>query len=143
MLHPAFCPLVGCVSNAWWLGSRVCPPGRFGQYGTGVQARGWLVKHPLGMTMASLTQFFICGASFITTFMIIGPLFGLSVRGLVLAVTYNALLFMAGWSHLAAMTTDPGVVPRNALPLESQVLKLRKVCLLLFPHVLSLFEHAC
>jgi len=79
------------------------------------------------MLCASVTQFFIYGACYITNRLIIVPMFGFSTIGIFLLLFYNLLLFMASLSHYRTMTTDPGAVPRKAEPLPRDSNKFKRI----------------
>ena len=93
---------------------------------------GWLHKDPCGLFTASLTHFFICGASFIGTFHLLMPWATRHVNPLppgafwTCAVIFNSLLALGAVSHFRAMTTDPGAVPEGALPLPADFDRLRR-----------------
>ena len=40
----------------------------------------------------------------------------MSVEGMVHQIIFTTFIFLGQWSHLRAMTTDPGKVPHNAVP---------------------------
>ena len=44
------------------------------------------------------------------------PRFEMSVQGMMHQVIFTTLIFLAAWSHLKAMTSNPGVVPEDAVP---------------------------
>jgi palmitoyltransferase ZDHHC3/7/25 len=54
---------------------------------------------------------------FAVTNKLVMPWLGLSPLGLFIIITFNGLSLVAMYSHVAAMTTDPGAVPQNAKPL--------------------------
>eukprot|EP00466_Bigelowiella_natans_P006648 jgi/Bigna1/91897/estExt_fgenesh1_pg.C_1280025 len=123
----ATCPVAACFPNLLlWL-SHCLPPKIWRRTGTFEGSSYWLNKSPCGMLCASVTQFFIYGACYITNRLIIVPMFGFSTIGIFLLLFYNLLLFMASLSHYRTMTTDPGAVPRKAEPLPRDSNKFKRI----------------
>lgn len=73
----------------------------------------WFVKDGLGMTCSGLTYFLIVFAEFVVIGVILLPGFPLSVWSYVHAVLFSLLAFLATCSHLRAMTTNPGTIPKG------------------------------
>jgi len=121
------CTAFGCASNLVFFAKLCLPPGKWKQTGTGFRSKFWLNKHPCGIICASLTQFLICGAGYITNFLILYPWFGLRIEGIAMMALYNTFLFMASFSHWRTMTTDPGAVPRDAEPLPGLAAEFKRL----------------
>jgi hypothetical protein len=57
----------------------------------------------------------------VTTFCIIIPWMGLgSTTAWLNIIAYNVIAMLGMYSHIAAMTTDPGAVPKAAKPLPEE-----------------------
>jgi hypothetical protein len=57
-------------------------------------------------------------ATYTTNFALVVPFIGLTMIGKVHIVIFNSLILLAYWSHLRAMLTNPGAVPKDALPVD-------------------------
>lgn len=81
----------------------------------------WINLEPCGLVCGLLTYFFLGYAMFSTTRYVIFPWLGLwSFGGLLNTILFNALCALAAIAHFQAMVTDPGSVPRSALPLTPE-----------------------
>ena len=70
------------------------------------------------MACAAVTHLLLVYALYVVTFVILVPWFEFSIHGMVHHIAFSSLIILAMWSHLKAMTSDPGAVPMGALPLE-------------------------
>eukprot|EP01036_Dinobryon_divergens_P030496 gene30496-39747_t len=91
-----------------------CCPASFGTH-HGVDC--WINYEPCGLFCGSMSYFFILYGMYTTTFCVIIPMLGRSLHALIHILCFNVLSLLAIYSHWRAMTTDPGAVPRDALPL--------------------------
>ncbi len=78
----------------------------------------WFNFDCCGMVCASITHALLVYAQYVVTYVILLPWFEMSVEGMVHQTIFTAFIFLGQWSHLRAMTTDPGKVPHNAVPGE-------------------------
>ena len=80
----------------------------------------WLNLDPCGLVCAVVTHGLLVYATWVVTFVILLPWFEMSIQGMFHHICFTSLTFLASWSHLRAMTSDPGVVPAGALPLDPE-----------------------
>lgn len=73
----------------------------------------WFVKDGLGITCSGMTYGLILFAEFVVIGVILLPGFPLSVWSYVHALVFTTLAFLAASSHLRAMTTNPGTIPKG------------------------------
>lgn len=73
----------------------------------------WFVKDGLGITCSTITYFLIIFAEFVVVGVILLPGFPGSAWSFVHAILFSAMSFLAASSHLRAMTTNPGTIPRG------------------------------
>jgi len=98
----------------------------------------WFVFDYLGMALSSLTWVLLAFADWVvvrhvllTWFTSEQPRFSwlhLTDVGLVLCGMYQMLLFLSWFSHLRAMTTDPGTINIKSAPKELQNPRVCKLC---------------
>ena len=113
------CPLWSCVGNAVWV-SWVTAYRK--HYGTSFGTKYWLNNEPCGLFTASMTQFFISGGAYMGCVHVIWPWLGrYSVAGVVNTGIFLTFLFLGALSHLKCMFTDPGAVPKEAMPLPQDM----------------------
>ena len=113
------CPLWSCTTNILWC-SWVCANRK--RYGTSFDKRKWLNVDGCGFFTAGMTQFFILGGGYIGCVHIIWPWLGLySTAGMVHTTLFCTFLFLGGLSHLRCMFTNPGAVPKDAMPLPEDI----------------------
>ena len=118
-LTALLCPLWSCVSNSVWL-SWVATHRK--HYGTTFNTKNWLNTDPCGLFTACLTQFFICGGAYMGCVHLIWPWLGRNTfSGIANTLVFLSFLFTGGLSHLKCMFTDPGAVPKDAMPLPQDV----------------------
>jgi len=94
--------------------------------GTGFGARYWFSMDCCGWVCASLTWFFLIYASYVVYFVILVPWKGdpfsftspPNLFGWFHFIGFFGSVFLAMWSHLKTMLTDPGAVPLTAVPLD-------------------------
>ena len=70
----------------------------------------WFVRDGLGMTCSGLTYCLILFAEFVVIGVILLPGFPLSAWSYVHAILFSFLAFLAAFSHLRAMTTNPVII---------------------------------
>ena len=72
--------------------------------------RLWVVKDAAGIVCASMTLGLIVFGEFSVVVMTILPWFEYRITSasILLTFLFNSVLFLALWSHLMALTTDPG-----------------------------------
>lgn len=87
--------------------------------GTHDGAQYWINSEPCGLICGCMTYFLIIYGQVATTRFVILPWLGYSIIGVINIICYNALSFVAMYSHYKAMTTDPGAVPACAKPLSN------------------------
>jgi len=76
----------------------------------------WFNFDCCGMVCASITHALLVYAQYVVTYVILLPWFEMSVEGALHQLIFTTLIFLGAWSHLRAMTTNPGMVPRGAVP---------------------------
>lgn len=86
--------------------------------GTSFSALYWLNIEPCGIICASITWCIVLYCEYAVTFHVIMPWLNISVWGVFHMLLFNGCAWLALTSHMKAMTTNPGAVPRNALPLH-------------------------
>ena len=94
--------------------------------GTHPKARRWLSNDCCGWVCASLTWFFLAYASYAVYIAILLPWKGdpfsveqgPTANGWFHYLGFYGCVFMAYWSHLKTMLTDPGAIPPDAVPLD-------------------------
>ena len=89
--------------------------------GTEEGARRWVNLEPCGLFCGVMTYLLLGYGMYTTTTCVIQPWLGLGLHGSFHAVLFNVLSLLACYSHFAAMTTDPGAVPRECVPLADDV----------------------
>ena len=85
--------------------------------GTNEGARFWLNVDICGLICGSLTWFLLFYGSYATTFFIVFPWMNSSLSAYFHIFVFNCLVLMAIYSHIMTMMTNPGAVPKSALPL--------------------------
>ena len=89
--------------------------------GTKHNVRTWCNQDPCGVVCAGVTWWLILYAQYTVNKVVIFDWMGLlSLAGLVNFVAFNTTACLAMLSHVRAMMTDPGAVPREALPLPDE-----------------------
>ena len=73
----------------------------------------WFVKDGLGITCSGMTYGLILFAEFVVIGVILLPSFPLNVWSYFHALFFTCFAFLAASSHLRAMTTNPGTIPRG------------------------------
>lgn len=68
------------------------------------------------MICAGITHSLVIYAQYVITYIILLPWFEMSVEGMFHQIVFTSFSFLAAWSHLRAMTSDPGTVPDGAVP---------------------------
>lgn len=81
----------------------------------------WFNFDCCGMVCASITHALLVYAQYVVTYVILLPWFEMSVEGMVHQTIFTTFIFLGQWSHLRAMTTDPGKVPHNAVPGDAEL----------------------
>lgn len=77
----------------------------------------WINLDFCGIFCGFTTTGLIMYGMFVTTKFVILPWLGFSIFGLLNILLFNSAAVLAAYSHFAAMTTDPGAVPKGANPL--------------------------
>jgi len=118
-INPSACPAFGCF-GCWsmWLW-QWCPRPLTRWRNAGTAFKNTVYFHKdcgCGMPCAGGTHFILFGCAFIGTRHIIIPWFGATLAGLAVAAPFNLWLFLAAVSHWMCMSTDPGCVPKEAIP---------------------------
>ena len=117
------CPIWSCTTNALWC-SWVCANRK--RYGTSFEKRKWLNVDGCGFFTAGMTQFFILGGAYMGCVHVIWPWLGMyTLSGMINTSIFCTFLFLGGFSHLRCMFTNPGAVPKDAMPLPQDVDKAR------------------
>ena len=86
--------------------------------GTDHGTRQWVNLEPCGLFCGLVTYMLLGYGMYTCTTCVIQPWLGLGVHGSIHALVFNLLSILASYSHFAAMTTDPGAVPRESVPLS-------------------------
>jgi hypothetical protein len=92
--------------------------------GTSPNSKRWLSNDCCGWVCASLTWIFLLYASYVVYFVILLPWQGnpfwleSNFWGYFHYIGFYTCIFLAFWSHLKTMLTDPGAVPLDAIPLD-------------------------
>jgi len=92
--------------------------------GTGHGTRQWVNLEPCGLFCGMVTWLLLAYGMYATTTCVIQPWLGFGISGSLHAILFNAMSIVAIYSHFAAMTTDPGAVPRECMPLPDDVQEL-------------------
>ena len=71
-----------------------------------------------GIVCVVITYFLLAFAEYAVVFKVVIPWFGSSFYSLVHVCAFTALVGLAYASHFKAMTTNPGAVPPEAIPLD-------------------------
>jgi hypothetical protein len=83
------------------------------------RAPGAQCQHDVcGWFCALITWTLLGFAWYAVNFAVLFPFMGDSYAGKVHVVCFNALIALSYWAHVKAMLTDPGAVPKEALPLD-------------------------
>ena len=117
------CPACGCV-GCWTMWAITwCPrpcdrcENRWRASGTGFNDRLWFHKDVFcGMPCAGMTHWILAGCAFAGTTVLIHPWLGFSWQGVACLTLFNGWLLLAALSQWRCMTTDPGTVPKEAIP---------------------------
>lgn len=72
---------------------------------------------PCGLFCGLVTWWLLAYGMYATTMCVIKPWLGFGLHGSFHVLLFNSLSILAIYSHFAAMTTDPGAVPRDSMPL--------------------------
>jgi palmitoyltransferase len=86
-------------------------------YGTHNGNKYWVNLEPCGLFCGLVSWFIILFGMYAVTIDVIKPWLGFSVFGIFNVILYNFLSIMTIYSHFLTMTSDPGSVPFDALPL--------------------------
>ena len=92
--------------------------------GTHPKARRWLSNDCCGWFCALLTWVFLGFASYVVYGSILAPWKGaplsgnVDLFGWIHYIGFFGCIFLAYWSHLKTMLTDPGAVPADAIPVD-------------------------
>ncbi|GBG29100.1 Palmitoyltransferase ZDHHC7 [Hondaea fermentalgiana] len=86
--------------------------------GTDDDHPSWFVKDCCGMICATITQGLLIFAEYVVVVDVIMPWMGDSFWGQFHVVAFSTIVALAMISHVRAMTTDPGAVPKNAVPAD-------------------------
>jgi len=78
----------------------------------------WLNKDCCGLICASVTNGLLAYAEYVVLTVIIWPWLGNTLWGALHGVAFTAVVILAVASHYKAMTTDPGAVPKHAVPAD-------------------------
>ena len=76
----------------------------------------WFNFDCCGMVCVAITHSLLVYAQYVVTYVILLPWFEMSVEGVVHQIIFTSFTFLGAWSHLRAMTTNPGKVPKGAVP---------------------------
>lgn len=87
-------------------------------FGTHFGNTQWVNKEICGLICGCMTYLLIAFGMYATSFHVIIPFLGYSVVGVFHLVTFNLMSLLGMHAHYKAMTTDPGAVPKHAIPLE-------------------------
>ena len=88
------------------------------RFGTEDGAKHWISLDICGWICVIITYFLIFYGSYACTTVVILPYFGWTLVGLVHISIFNTILFLAAICQIKAMTTNPGAVPKDAIPLD-------------------------
>ena len=94
---------------------------------------------PCGMVCAVITHALLIYAQYVVTYIILLPWFEMSIQGVLHQLCFTACTFLGAWSHLRAMTSDPGIVPVPPSPLPP--LRARPPSRLIWRHPCSGAAH--
>lgn len=86
-------------------------------WGTHFGATRWLNVEPCGMICCAITWSIVLYSDYVISRHVILPWMSISVSGVIHLTIFNTGAVMALYSHLKAMTTNPGAVPKDAQPL--------------------------
>ena len=90
--------------------------------GTHHRTTFWVNTDCCGLFCGCMTYFLLGYGSFAACIKLVTPWLGAwSIMGVLNIVVFNALAFLACYSHYKCMTTNPGAVPADALPLPSDM----------------------
>ena len=93
------------------------------RFGTHHGASTWVNTECCGLFCGSMTYLLLAYGMYATSFHVIVPFLGYSVTGIFHLIVYNFIGVLAMHAHFKCMTTDPGAVPKHALPLEDDVVE--------------------
>lgn len=85
--------------------------------GTSHGVRQWINLEPCGLFCGCVTWGLLAYGMYATTTCVIKPWLGFGLWGGLHTLLFNSASLLAIYSHFAAMTTDPGAVPRDSVPL--------------------------
>ena len=86
-------------------------------FGTEQEARFWLCTDCCGLTTAGISYAIILFSEQTVTSKIIGPWLKWGLFGVLNAIVFNGFAIMAMLSHMRAMLTNPGAVPKARKPI--------------------------
>ena len=89
-----------------------------GSLGTG-DNQSWCNNDCCGMTCATVTWSLLLYAAYVVDYYIILPWLWLGLAGCLNLLFFNSIIVLAIMSHLKCMLTNPGAVPKFALPLDA------------------------
>ena len=122
------CPKFGCLGCWCMWAVQWCPrpwdncESRWGMSGTDFDAKYWFHKDLVcGMPCAGGCHWILSGCAFAGTVNIIYPWLGFSSAGVISLTLFNGWLFLAAVSQYRCMTTNPGAVPREAIPPPKEI----------------------
>lgn len=92
--------------------------------GTSFKSKRWMNCEPCGVICGFMTWVLLLFGMYATTYCVILPWMGTSYLGICNMIAFNGISILGMYCHLAAMTTDPGSVPRDALPMLDDVQEL-------------------
>ena len=96
-------------------------------FGTEQEARFWLCTDCCGLTTAGISYAIILFSEQTVTFKIVGPWLKWGLFGALNAIVFNGFATMAMLSHMRAMFTNPGAVPKARSPfLRARALPRRR-----------------
>lgn len=84
---------------------------------TSCSSNYWLNMDICGLICGLISDVIILYGMAVFSSIVIVPWYGYSIVGVIHLILFNSIGLLAMISHFRAMTTDPGSVPRDALPL--------------------------
>ena len=78
----------------------------------------WFNFDCCGMICAMITHSLLIYAQYVVTYVILLPWFEMSAQGMIHQAIFSTVTFLGHWSHLRAMTSNPGMVPDGAVPVN-------------------------
>jgi len=91
------------------------------KFGTSYGAKRWVNAEPCGLLCGMMTWVLLIFGMYATTKYVILPWLGYSFWGCIHLIAFNGGSIFGMYAHWSTMTTDPGSVPRDCVPLIDDV----------------------